>query len=191
MTEAEEKIYLADLRARLDDYRYAHSLNVARCARELAERYGASPADAYKAGLMHDIYKNESREGFLEFFASHGVKLSVVESCCPKLWHAMAGEIYLREKYKFPEKLLTAVRYHTTGRSGMSLLEKIIFIADFISEEREYDGVDRMREKARQSLESAMEEGLQFTIAELVNALKPVHPDTLNAFNELLCSRKE
>lgn len=191
MTEAEEKIYIEDLHSRLDTYRFNHSLNVARCARALAERYGASPEDAYKAGLMHDIYKNESKEGFIEFFTSHGVKLTDVEKCCPKLWHAMAGEIYLREKYSFPEELLAAVRYHTTGRSRMSLLEKIIYIADFISDDRDYNGVERMREKAEKSLEEAMEEGLQFTIAELVNGLRPVHPDTIDAFNELLCSRKE
>ena len=167
----------ADIRARLSDARYIHSLRVADCAKELALRYGADPEAAYLAGLGHDVLKEQNQKDALAFFAAHGVTLTPVEAAAPKLWHAMAAEIYLRETYALPEEILTAVRYHTTGRAGMSLLEKILFTADFISADRDYPGVDDMRERAKVSPELAMEEGLRFTIEELSAKCRPIHPE--------------
>ncbi len=181
----DEKTYLADLRSRLDDYRFTHSVNVAQTCRELARRYGEDEEKAYYTGLLHDIFKNESKENTLAFFEENGIVLTVCEQKAPKLWHAMAGSTYLQKKYGFDEDFINAVRYHTTGRANMSLLEKILFCADFISAERDYPGVEDMRERVQISLEYCMEEGLRFTIDELVNALLPVHPDTIHAFNDI------
>lgn len=180
-----EKLYLADLRNRLDDYRFTHSVNVADTCRTLAKMYGEDEEKAYYTGLLHDIFKNETKENTLAFFAEHGVTLTECERNAPKLWHAMAGSVYLQKTYGFDDEFINAVRYHTTGRANMSLLEKIVFCADFISAERNYPGVDDMRERVKISLEYCMEEGLRFTIDELVNALLPVHPDTIHAFNDI------
>ena len=176
----------SDVRSRLSDARYKHSLCVADCARSLAAKYGADPDAAYLAGLAHDVLKETDKKDALAFFAAHGVTLTDVERAAPKLWHAMAGEIYLRQTYALPEEILTAVRYHTTGRENMSTLEKVLFVADFISADRDYPGVDDMRRRAEVSLELAMEEGLRFTIEELAHACRPIHPDTLSAYNEIL-----
>ncbi len=173
----------------LSDLSSTHSLCVADCARELALRYGADPDAAYLAGLGHDVLKEQNKQEALAFFASHGVTLTPVEAAAPKLWHAMAAGIYLRETYALPEEILTAVRYHTTGRAGMSLLEKILFTADFISADRDYPGVGDMRKRAKVSLELAMEEGLRFTIEELARADRPIHPDTVAAYNEILTEK--
>ena len=148
-------ILTADIRARLSDYRFTHSLNVAETAKHLAEKYGENPEKAFLTGLMHDVFKELSRENALRFFEEHGERLTKLEQNAPKLWHAMSGAIYLKEQYGFSEDMIAAVRYHTTGRENMSLLEKIIFIADFISAERDYPGVDAMRERAEISLEYA------------------------------------
>ena len=88
------------------------------------------------------------------------------------------------------EEILTAVRYHTTGRSNMTLLEKVIFIADFIGKERDYDGVEVMREKAFRSLDEAIVEGLSFTIIDLIKKERLVHPDTMGAYNSALLAYK-
>ena len=181
----EKEKYLADLRARLDDYRFNHSVNVADTCRELAKMYGEDEEKAYYTGLLHDIFKNETKENTLAFFEENGIALTECERRAPKLWHAMAGSCYLQKEYGFDADFIAAVRYHTTGRAGMSLLEKIVFCADFISAERDYPGVDEMRERVKISLEYCMEEGLRFTIDELVNALLPVHPDTIHAFNDI------
>ena len=153
--------------------------------------YGCDEEKAYFAGLLHDVFKNEPKEKMLAFFEQNGIVLSECERSAPKLWHAIGGSVYLQKTYGFDEEFIRAVRYHTTGRADMGLLEKILFCADFISAERDYPGVDDMRERVKVSLEYCMEEGLRFTVDELVNALLPVHPDTIHAFNEICLQKKK
>lgn len=185
------EILTADIRSRLSDYRFIHSLNVADTAKSLAEKYGGDPGKAFLTGLMHDVLKEQDREEALRFFEAHGDVLTRLEKNAPKLWHAMSGAVYLKETYDFPDDMVSAVRYHTTGRENMTLLEKIIFIADFISADRDYPGVEDMRERAFVSLEYAMEEGLRFTINELSEKCAPIHPDTVACYNQILLDKKE
>ena len=185
------EILTADIRSRLSDYRFVHSLNVADTAKILAETYGGDPGKAFLTGLMHDVLKEQDREEALRFFEAHGDVLTRLEKNAPKLWHAMSGAVYLKETYDFPDDMVSAVRYHTTGRENMTLLEKIIFIADFISADRDYPGVEDMRERALVSLKYAMEEGLRFTINELSEKNAPIHPDTVACYNQILLDKKE
>lgn len=177
--------YTEVLRGRLTEKRFVHSLNVADSAKELALIYGCDPEKAYTVGLIHDCCKDEAAGFQLSYMIENGVELSEWEINVPKLYHAMCGKVYsLKEFGVTDEDMLNAVRYHTTGRKNMSLLEKVIFIADFISAERDYDGVEVMREKAKRSLDEAIVEGLSFTIKDLINGEKIVHPDTLDAYND-------
>jgi nicotinate-nucleotide adenylyltransferase len=113
--------------------------------------------------------------------------LTDMEISTAKLYHAMCGSMFIQKEFGIDdEEIINAVRYHTTGRKNMSLLEKIVFIADFISEERDYNGVDVMREKARRSLDEAIVEGLSFTIKDLIDAGRVVHTDTLDAYNDAI-----
>ena len=108
-----------------------------------------------------------------------------MERAAPKLWHAMLGAAYLKEKLKIEDcDILDAVRYHTTGRRDMTLLDRVLFMADFISDDRDYPGVAELRNAARKNLGEAMLEGLAYTIADLANGKKPIHPDTLEAYNQ-------
>ena len=185
-------VYRRLLRDKLGEYRLRHSFCVADSARELAERYGADPEQAYLAGLLHDVMKDAPRETQLDMIARGGAVLTAAERCNPKLWHAMAGEAFLRTQLGFDdETLLRAVRYHTTGRAGMCLLEKIIYVADYMSADRVYDGVERMRRLAAESLESAMLFGLSFTISQLAIHEQPIHPDSVACYNEILETGKD
>lgn len=181
-----EEAVLKDIRERLSDFRYEHSLRVADSAVYLAEKYGWDKKKAYLAGLSHDVLKEMTEEDAEKFFAEENICLSSLEKSAPKLWHAIAGACYLRKVYGFGEDIITAVRYHTTGRENMSVGEKILFVADFISADRNYPGVDDMRRRAEVSLELAMEEGLRFTIYELSENCRPIHPDTVACYNEIL-----
>ncbi|MBQ5905087.1 MAG: HD domain-containing protein, partial [Clostridia bacterium] len=108
---AEYPEYKALLRELLDDYRYIHSLGVAESARELAVIYGYDTDKAYKAGLLHDIMKNATKEYQLQIMEKGGIILSQAEKNNPKLWHAMAGECYLRLEMGIDdEELLSSVR---------------------------------------------------------------------------------
>lgn len=180
------------LRSRLGDKRYEHSLNVAREAVRLAEKYGANTEKAYTAGLIHDIMKEEKPEIQLKVIEESGMEITQTERDNPKLWHAMAGAAYIKSELGFEdEEIISAVRYHTTARAGMSLLEKVIYIADFTSEERDYRGVGKMRRLANKSLEKAMLEGLSFTLETLVKKGKMLNLDSINAYNEVVefCSK--
>ena len=183
--------FLEEIKKRLNPDRLYHSLNVADEAKKLAKHYGADEQKAFTAGLLHDILKNTPDSELLQYFERNGIMLTETERASRKTWHAMAGADFLRrELHVTDEDILSAVRWHTTGRAGMTLLDKVLFVADFISADRDYPGVERMREKAYVSLEDAMLEGLQFTINELVENAWPGHEDSIRAYNELVINRK-
>ena len=192
MDTGRNKELVEEIKKKLSEYRFYHSLNVADEAKRLALKYGADPEKAYTAGLVHDIMKDTPKNEQLKLFEKYNIKLTPVELESPKTWHAMSGEAYLRNELNVTdEEILKAVRYHTTARAGMSLLEKVLYIADYTSAERNYDDVDVMREKADRSLEEAMLYGLQFTINEMVTEGRAVHPDSIHAYNEVAISENK
>ena len=184
--------FVEEIKKRLSEYRFYHSLNVADEAKRLAKKYGADEDKAFTAGLIHDIMKDTDYETQRELIEKYSHKMTPTELANPKIWHAMSGEVFLRHELNVKdEDILSAVRYHTTARDNMSLLEKILYIADYTSAERNYPDVDVIREKAERSLEEAMLYGLQFTIKENVEAGAVVHPDSILAYNEVAISEKE
>lgn len=179
--------YQSAIRGLLGDQRYKHSLCVARAAARLARRYGADEKKAETAGILHDIMKDLPREEQKKLMDRYEIRLSEVEQNAPKLWHAILAAEYIRRELDVTDpEILQAVRYHTTGRENMTLLDKILFIADFISDDRDYPGVEQMREAAKNSLEEAMTEGIVFTIKDLADAKRPIHPDTIAAYNHTI-----
>lgn len=180
------------VKPRLSEARWKHSQNVSKEAVRLAKKYGADPQKAEIAGLLHDVMKDTAPEEQLQMMQRFGIILTNVELAAPKLWHAMSGAAFLERELGMQDAdILNAVRYHTTARKGMSLLEQVIYIADFTSAERDYDGVEEMRKAADTSLEEAMVEGLAFTIQDLSEKKAPIHPDTFYAYNEVIIQKKE
>lgn len=181
-----EPRFIEIIRKRESDYRFLHSLEVAKSAEYLAERYGADKDKARVAGILHDVMKDVSGNEQLQILKDFGILLDAVEKDAPKLWHARAGAAFLQHILKIEDAdILNAVRYHTTARAGMSLLEKVIFIADFISADRTYGDVDVMRKLADESLEAAMGYALRYTVKDLEKKGAAVHPDTLAALREI------
>ena len=177
--------YVDILKNRLSEKRFFHSLAVAKEALRLAEKYGCDTKKAFLAGLIHDICKDDEPNLQLQLFEEFGIILSTVEKNARKLWHAMAGAVYIKEKLKLDDSdIISAVRYHTTARANMSLLEKILYLADFTSEERDYPGVCDMRKAVDVSLGHAMREALIFTVVDLKEKGMPVHSDTMEAYRE-------
>ncbi len=175
------------MKERLDEHRFIHSLGVAESAYELSKRFGGDAKKAYLAGLVHDITKNETNERQLQLFSENGIILSQIEKNNPKLWHAMTAPLFIKNELGITdEELLSAVRYHTTGRKGMSLLEKIVYIADYISAERDYPDVDVMRSLSKESLEKAALYSLKYTLKKLSESELVIHNDSLDFYNELI-----
>lgn len=177
--------YVNLLKERLSEKRFYHSLCVAKEALRLSEKYGADDERAFLAGLLHDICKDDEPKEQLKLLEQFGIILNTVEKNAGKLWHAMAGAVYIENILKIDDKeLISAVRYHTTANSGMTLLEKILYLADFTSEDRDYDGVEDMRMAVDAGLEIALKEALIFTVVDLKTKGNPIHGDTLEAYKE-------
>lgn len=174
------------LKNRLTPKRYNHSLCVADEAVRLAEKHGGDVEKAYLAGLLHDITKNATPQEHLHIFEEFGIMLNSVEKNAEKLWHAISGAAFIEHKLNVCDsEIITAVRFHTTARKGMTLLEKLLYLADFTSADRDYDDVDIMRQKVDISIQSALEYALSYTINDLVSQNKPLHIDTVEAYNEI------
>lgn len=173
------------LKERLTEKRYLHSLNVAEEAAKLAQIFGENQSKAYFAGLLHDICKDEPKEEQLQRIRSSAIIWDEKAFTQPSLWHAMAGSVFIADELKVADAdMINAVRYHTSGRAGMSTLEKIIYIADLTSADREYEGVETVRVLASASLEKAMLYALQYILSDLIAHKTPIVNDTMEAYNE-------
>ena len=177
--------YMKILKPMLSQKRYEHSLNVAREAVKLAKKFGADVEKAELAGLLHDILKDTPADKQLKIISDFGIMMTDVELSAKRFWHAIAGAVYIKTVLHIEdEEIFDAVRYHTTGRKDMALLEKVIFIADFISKDRDYPGVDVMRKTAYKNLDKAIVEGIAFTIGDLAERRDPIVPETIDAYND-------
>ena len=183
----QEDRYVQTIRELLHKKRFDHSLNVAQRAVELAKRYGEDEQKAYIAGILHDICKNMQPEEQLQWMKKSAIILDENLLEQPPVWHGFAGAEYIRQQLGIEdEDIINAVRYHTVARAGMSRLEQIIYLADFISADRHYKDVETMRAKVDEGLEPGMFYALTYTITDLARQGRPIHPDTVDAYNWVL-----
>lgn len=171
------------LRGKLNLRRLFHSECVSECAGVLAERYGASVEKARLAGLLHDVMKNAPANEQLALMPD----ITPLELLNTKVWHQISGEAFLRQNgIVTDEEILGAVRWHTTGKAGMTLLEKIIYVADFISADRDYKDVEVVRRLAYISLEHAILYTSRYTVNKMVSQDLLLHPATVECYNDML-----
>ncbi len=183
--------YEAIIKNRLSEKRYIHSVNVAKEAVKLAEKHGADVEKAYIAGILHDICKEESPQNQLQIIEKYGITVDSYTLKSYKLYHAKAGAAFIKGELLIEdEDIINAVLYHTTAREGMSLLEKIIYLADYIGEDRDYNGVDEMRRETEKSLLDGMIYALKFTMQDLAGRELVIHPDTFNAYNQYITEKR-
>ena len=183
--------YIEVIRPRMSDRRFIHSLNVAKEAVRLCDKYGGDRGKAYTAGILHDVMKEADGNFQLQILSDNGIILDMVSQNAKKLWHAKSGAAFCKYILGIDdEDIINAISYHTTARAGMSPLEKAVYLADYIGEDRDYPGVEQMRAAVEKSEECGMEFSLKFSITDLVNRNKPVHPDTVDAFNELFLKKR-
>lgn len=177
--------YVQYLRENLSEKRFTHSMNVADEALLLAGLNDCDLDKAYFAGLVHDICKEIPFDKQLELVKRSEFPVDTVELNAPKTYHGIAGAVYLKESFGVTDtEVLSAVRYHTVAKGGMTTLEKIVYIADLISAEREYPGVDEMRECARRDLNLGMYEAMKFSVSYSCAHVRTIPACTLAAYNE-------
>lgn len=165
--------------------RYIHTLGVAEEAKKLAKVYGDDELvkKAEYAGLLHDCAKDYPKEMKLRFCKEYHVPLDDIMKKQIDLVHPFLGAEVARREYKVEDtEILEAIKWHTTGKPNMSVLEKIVFIADYIEPNREnFDGLEKARELAYKDLDEAMKYILENTIEYVKERGKMLHPYSLEA----------
>ena len=175
---------------RLPSGRYQHVLRVAETAMILADRFGEDKEKAETAALLHDVAKAMPKEDLKRIVESEGDPAAVL-GFHHELWHGPAGAVIARDEFGIRDAdILAAVRFHTTGRAGMSRLEKIIFIADMIEPGRNFPGADQLRKEAERSLEDALIACSAHSLQYLASVRAAIHPDTLRCYNDSLSQGK-
>lgn len=155
----------------LDTKRYEHTLGVAYTAAALAMCYDIDPIKAETAGLLHDCAKCLSDDKKISVCRKHNMEINSVESRNPYLLHAKAGYCIAKDKFDIEDQdILNAILNHTTGRPGMSTLEKIIYVADYIEPSRKQaPNLSEVRKMAFQDLDQALLKILSDILSYLEN----------------------
>lgn len=177
-----------DVKSVLSEYRFTHSLGVVKKAVELANIYGLDEEITRKVAIAHDIAKEMTDEEMLEYAKLNHIEVDEIESIQPSLLHGKIGADIATKKFGFTQDMVNAIKWHTTGRKNMSMLEKIIYVADKTEENRKGSRFDlaKSRELSTQDINQA----LIFLINEfIIYHIKNdglIHPETINARNDLL-----
>lgn len=171
---------------KLREKRFLHTLGVAECAKKLAFKYGADPEKAYTAGLLHDIVKEDTIEQMR--MLCKDLNLDEEMRATRALLHGPAGAEYAKQHFEIDEDMYNACFYHTVGRENMSVLEKIVYLADVIEPNRTQPGVEALRSLAEENLDKAVLQAMENTISYLHENGMKVHKNSLNARNFLLKS---
>ncbi|WP_310551540.1 bis(5'-nucleosyl)-tetraphosphatase (symmetrical) YqeK [Paenibacillus glufosinatiresistens] len=172
--------------AQMPEKRWQHTLGVMSSAAELAHRYGGDPDKAELAAILHDVAKYWPVERQRAVIEENGLNKELL-LYDKQLWHAEVGAFVAEHEYGVTDReVLDAVRYHTSGREQMTLLDRIVCLADYIEPGRDFPGVDRIRELSMKSLEEGLIAGLDSTISLLIAKRRIIFPLTVLARNDLV-----
>ncbi|WP_054939563.1 bis(5'-nucleosyl)-tetraphosphatase (symmetrical) YqeK [Paenibacillus ihuae] len=172
--------------AQMPDKRWQHTLGVMETSVKLAKHYGSDPVQAETAAILHDVAKYWPVERMKEIIEQNGLSAELLQYD-KQLWHAEVGVFVAQQEYGITDpEILGAIRYHTSGREGMSLLEKVVCLADYIEPGRDFPGVDEIRRLSKVSLEEALVAGFDSTISLLLQKRRIVFPLTMLARNDLV-----
>ena len=169
----------------LKNKRIPHVLGTEQEAIRLAERYGADVEKARVAALLHDCTKKLNMEEQLELCGRYGIQLDELEQKALKLLHAKTGAAIARDVFGVDDEIYNAIWWHTTGHAHMTLLEKVIYLADYIEPSRNFPGVDKLRAVCYKDLDEGLLMGLEMTIEEMTEMGNPVHHATIEARDAL------
>lgn len=162
--------------------RVAHVAGCESEAVRLAMHYGENAENAAEAAILHDITKKLTRDEQLILCEKYDIICDEVQLANNKLLHAVTGAALARDVFGVSDEVYEAIRWHTTGKPDMSLLEKIIYMADYIEPTRDFPGVERLRELAYKDLDAAMALGLEMSIDDVKSADAALHADTQRAY---------
>ncbi|HEU5139050.1 MAG TPA: bis(5'-nucleosyl)-tetraphosphatase (symmetrical) YqeK [Bacillales bacterium] len=183
----DRKTALEIVKKQLTEQRYEHTVRVTDTAIQLAGKYGVDGEKAELAGILHDYAKFRPAEEMKELIEQDSQLPDDLLTYNLELWHAPVGAVMIEKETGLSDwEILQAIRSHTTGRAGMSSLEKVIFLADYIEPGRHFPGVQEVRDIAEKNLDAAVIQALRNTVGFLMGKGEKVYPDTIAAYNSLI-----
>jgi predicted HD superfamily hydrolase involved in NAD metabolism len=175
------------VQSQINHKRFLHSIATASEAETLAKALGADGKKARMAGLLHDVGKGHACDA-----ARYGIELDAIETMNPELAHGRIGAAMVKADLGVDDdEILSAITCHTTGKANMTLLDKIIYLADIIEPGRTFEGVERVRALAPHNVDEAMIFALEKTIAFVQCNGFTLHPKSVEAYQYLLDRRKQ
>lgn len=175
------------VRSRLSDKRYEHTINVKKMAVKLAKHYGTDPEQAALAALLHDAAKELPKDEMCAIMQAYPEYAQGGEARPTPVWHGICAAILARTEWGVTdEAVLSAIACHTAGKAGMTQLDKILYLADMTSAERDWPGVEKLRKLEMKDLDAAMLAALRQTNGFVLSEGKPLDPESKAAYEDIL-----
>lgn len=175
------------VKGRLSEKRYQHTLNVKKMAVKLARRYGVQEEKAALAALLHDAAKEIPKEEMKALMAQYPQYAEGGENRPVPVWHGVCAAILARTEWGVTdEAVLSAIACHTAGKPGMTKLDKVVYLADMTSKERDWPGVNKLRKLEMKDLDAAMLAALKQTNDFVLSQGKPLDPMSKAAYDDIL-----
>lgn len=179
------------VKKQLTEHRYQHTLGVTDTAILLAKQYGADEKKAELAAIFHDYAKFRPKDEMREIIVKQGMPRDLLEYNA-ELWHAPVGAYLVEHEAGITDReVLDAIRFHTSGRPGMTNLEKVVYLADYIEPGRHFPGVEEVRELAKLNLNDALIKAVQNTIIFLMKKNQAIYPETFHTYNDLVMNKED
>ncbi|MET3644633.1 bis(5'-nucleosyl)-tetraphosphatase (symmetrical) YqeK [Streptococcus gallinaceus] len=182
---------LEKIASAMSEKRFTHVLGVEKSALALADQYGCDPVKASLAALLHDYAKEIEDQVFLDLIDKYDLEADL-KNWGNNIWHGVVGAYKIAEDFGVKDQeILTAIQCHTVGAEDMTLLDKVLYVADYIEPNRDFPVVKEARTIARVSLDKAVAFETAQTIAFLAKKGIPIHPQTIETYNSYVGCLKE
>lgn len=167
----------------MSEKRFRHVLGVEQAALELAELYGYDATKASLAALLHDVAKEVEDAVFLELIDQKQLDPDL-KNWGNNIWHGVVGAYLISAAFGLQDQeILQAIKRHTVGSADMTLLDKVLYVADYIEPGRDFPGVEQTRQIAKESLDKAVAFETAQTVAHLAKKAIPIYPQTIETYN--------
>ncbi len=174
---------LEKINGAMSEQRFRHVLGVEAAALDLAQQYGCDERKASLAALLHDYAKEVADQVFLDLIDQYQLG-EELKAWGNNVWHGMVGAYKIRQDFGLEDQdILQAIQRHTVGASQMTLLDKVLYVADYIEPNRDFPGVEEARQLSKLSLDKAVAFATARTIAHLAQKRIPIYPQTIETYN--------
>lgn len=179
-----------EVKKAMSEKRFKHSCGVAKRAAELARIYGIDEEVARKVGMAHDIAKEMPNDVAMEYVKENNIVFDEIEEKEPALWHSKIGADIAKKRFGFTEEMAQAIVYHTTGSVNLSVLDKIIYLADKTEEGRKYIDLEEAINISNKDLDDGVLHVAKYAIEYSLKKNSLIHPDTVELINKIINEKK-